>query len=132
MINSYELEEKGYDFMGYTFSDSKQLSFHHLIIPKKDCAKLGLGDGYFLWNGAILRQLTAHDYLHIIEKIDRDTFLQITQILIAENQRKKIDIQLLKQIRFILEHFEKQHQKDVDKKGKTLVKTNYLTERIPL
>jgi len=132
MINSYGLDDKGYDFMGYTFTDQGQLSFHHLIVPKKDCPKLRLGNGYFLWNGAILKQLTAHNYLHTIEKIDRNTFLKITQILIAENQTGEINIELLKQIRFLLEHFEKEHYDETDKKGKILIKSKYITERIPL
>ena len=48
MINSFDLEGKGYDFMGYTFSKPNQLSFHHLIIPKRECSQSGLGDGYVL------------------------------------------------------------------------------------
>lgn len=48
MINSFDLESKGYDFMGYTFSKPNQLSFHHLIIPKRECPQSGLGDGYVL------------------------------------------------------------------------------------
>ena len=34
--------------MGYTFSKPNQLSFHHLIIPKRECPQAGLGDGYIL------------------------------------------------------------------------------------
>ena len=46
MIKEYELMNLGYDFMGYTFNKPNELSFHHLIVPKRDCQKYGLGDGY--------------------------------------------------------------------------------------
>ena len=46
MINVYKLESLGYDFMGYTFDKTRELSFHHLIIPRKDSQKEGIGDGY--------------------------------------------------------------------------------------
>ena len=44
--------------------NKNNLSFHHLIIPHRDCRTLGLGEGYLEWNGAILNQNTSHDYLH--------------------------------------------------------------------
>ena len=69
MINTYKLETLGYDFMGYTFNKTRELSFHHLIIPRKNSKKEGIGDGYVWWNGAILVRDTAHDYLHKIEFI---------------------------------------------------------------
>ena len=81
MIEKYKIKKLKYDFMGYTFKDTKDLSFHHLIVPKRDCKKLGWGQGRFVWNGAILKQDTAHDYLHLIENIDRDMFIAITREL---------------------------------------------------
>ena len=53
MIKKYALMKLKYDFMGYTFSNSSQLSFHHLIVPRRLCKKEGLGDGFYEWNGAI-------------------------------------------------------------------------------
>ena len=117
MINSFDLENKGYDFMGYTFSKPNQLSFHHLIIPKRECPQAGLGDGYILWNGAILKQ---------------DTFWKITKQMIIENRKGNLDLQQLKQIRYFLEIFEKTHKNDTTKEGKKLIKTMYTTDRIPL
>jgi len=46
MVKEYELKKLGYDFMGYTFKNVNELSFHHLIVPRKDCKRKGLGDGY--------------------------------------------------------------------------------------
>jgi len=132
MIDTFELKKLKYDFMGYTFTNPNQLSFHHLIVPKKDCKKAGLGDGYLFWNGAILKQQTSHDYLHIIERLDRDTFLKITNIMIEENKNQKLDLQSLKAIRYLLLNFEKQYKEVTKKDGKKLIRLNYIKDRIPL
>lgn len=46
MIKIYNIRKLGYDFMGYTFNRTNELSFHHLIIPHKDSKKYGIGEGY--------------------------------------------------------------------------------------
>lgn len=46
MIEAYQIKELGYDFMGYTFDNLHELSFHHLIVPHRDCKREGLGEGY--------------------------------------------------------------------------------------
>lgn len=132
MIKQYRLKKLGYDFMGYTFNNTNELSFHHLIVPKKDCKRAGLGDGYLYWNGAILKQSTSHDYLHLIQRIDEDLFKAITDEMIDENVKGKLDIINLKRIREALLYFEKEHQFDRDKKGRVLVKREYICNRIDL
>lgn len=132
MIKTYNIKKCGYDFMGYTFKNPTELSFHHLIVPKKDCKAQGLGEGYLFWNGAILNQHTSHDYLHIIERIDRDAFLKITQFMILENQKGELNINLLKEIRAILLAFEKQYWQETKKDGRQLIRQKYITDRIIL
>lgn len=132
MIKLYNIKKLGYDFMGYTFNRPEELSFHHLIIPHRDCKREGLGEGYLIWNGAILKQETSHEYLHTIELYDRELFLRITKYMIEENQNKKIDIDNLKRIRDLLLYFEAEHQYDTNKKGKKLIKRKYITDRIDL
>ena len=78
MINQFKIMKLGYDFMGYTADKKSSLSFHHLIVPRRLCGQKGLGEGYLYWNGAILRQDTSHDYLHLIEAKDYDMFMAIT------------------------------------------------------
>ena len=102
LFNDFELYKLGYDFMGYTFKNVNELSFHHLIVPRKDCKRKGLGDGYVKWNGAILNQDTAHNYLHTIERIDREIFLEITKEMVEENLRGEVNIENLKRIREML------------------------------
>ena len=132
MIKLYNIKKLGYDFMGYTFRNINELSFHHLIVPHRDCERKGLGDGYLLWNGAILKQETSHEYLHTIELYDRELFLRITKYMIQENENMKIDIDNLKRIRELLLYFEAEHLNDTNKKCKKLIKRKYLTDRISL
>ena len=39
MIKIYNIRKLGYDFMGYKINRMESLSFHHLIIPKRECPK---------------------------------------------------------------------------------------------
>ena len=132
MIKEFQLKKLHYDFMGYTFKRPDELSFHHLIIPHKDCKTQGLGEGYLFWNGAILNQATSHDYLHIIERTERELFLRITKYMIEMNTNKQLDIDNLKRIREILLMFEDKHLEDTNKKGMKLIKRKYITDRISL
>ena len=130
MIKLYDIKKLDYDFMGYTFRNINELSFHHLIVPHRDCKREGLGEGYLLWNGAILKQDTSHEYLHTIERIDREVFLQITKEMVDENNKRKIDIENLKRIRELLLYFEEKYKDIENKQGKKLIKQKYITQRI--
>ena len=133
MINDFKLKKLGYDFMGFSFKRKEQLSFHHLIFARKDCKELHIpSEGYLYWNGAILRQDTSHDYLHIIQRYDDDIFRLITNEMIKENEQGRIDIENLRRIRDLLLYFEKEHCSDKTKKGKYLIKESYVRDRIML
>ena len=109
LVDKFDLIELKYDFMGFYFKNTKELSFHHLIFPSRYCKDFGLGDGLFLWNGAILVRKTAHDYLHIIEKFDIERFYAITRELVKENVQGYLDYKNLKEISDILSGFEKEY-----------------------
>lgn len=126
MIGYYKIMKVKIDFMGYEVNKKNNLSFHHLIVPRRECKSRGLGEGYLWWNGAILNQSTSHDYLHLIEAKDYDMFLAITSEMIDENMKGYLDRNNLLKIRDILEQFEKEHCSDRDKKGNLLIKENYL------
>ena len=133
MINDFKLKKLGYDFMGFSFKRKEQLSFHHLIVARKDCKELHIpSEGYLYWNGAILRQNTSHDYLHIIEKIDPDIFYELTSEMIDENIKGRLDIDNLKRIHDLLLYFEREHDHDASKKGKLLIKREFVTGRVNL
>ena len=119
MIDEYKLLELGFDFMGYTFNEEKSLSYHHLIVPRRKHGK------YSKENGAILVRDTAHDYLHLIERIHRKSFEDITREIINENRQGYIDIKSIERIDEILSEFEDKYDQFVEKKGYFMIKDNY-------
>ena len=132
MVNDFKIMKLGMDFMGYHVNRKQDLSFHHLIIPRRHCKEAGLGEGYLYWNGAILRQNTSHAYLHTIEKIDPDIFYELTSEMIDENIKGRLDIDNLKRIHDLLLYFEREHDHDTSKKGKLLIKREFVTGRVNL
>jgi len=132
MIHTFRIDKLGYDFMGYTFKRKDDLSFHHLIVPHRECKQMGLGEGYQFWNGSVLVQSSSHEYLHTIEYIDPDAFYAISSEMIDENMLRSIEIANLKRIRDILLSFEREHCGDTNKKGKYLIKESYVKDRIKL
>ena len=132
MVNDFKIMKLGMDFMGYHVNRKQDLSFHHLIIPRRHCKEAGLGEGYLYWNGAILRQDTSHEYAHVIEKIDPEIFYELTSEMIDENIKGRLDIDNLKRIHDLLLYFEREHDHDTSKKGKLLIKREFVTTRIPL
>lgn len=132
MVNDFKIMKLGMDFMGYHVNRKQDLSYHHLIIPRRHCKEAGLGEGYLYWNGAILRQDTSHEYAHVIEKIDPEIFYELTSEMIDENIKGRLDIDNLKRIHDLLLYFEREHDHDTSKKGKLLIKREFVTTRIPL
>ena len=132
MVNDFKIMKLGYDFLGYKVNRKQDLSFHHLIIQRRHCKEAGLGEGYLYWNGAILRQNTSHDYLHLIENIDPEIFYELTSEMIDENIKGRLDIDNLKRIHDLLLYFEREHDHDTSKKGKLLIKREFVTGRVNL
>lgn len=132
MIEDFHINKLGYDFMGYKFKNPRELSFHHLIVAKQYCDSLGLGDGYYKWNGAILKRSTSHDYLHLIQRVDDDIFLAITSEMIDENIKGELSVQNLRRIRDLLLYFENRYKERENKKGRKLIKKEYILNRIDL
>lgn len=130
MVNDFNLKKLGYDFAGFHFNRTNDLSFHHLIVPHRDSISFGIGEGYVYWNGAILVQNTSHDYLHLIERINRPMFLAITDELIKENIQGYVDINNIRCIHSVMEEFESRYGDVKSKKGKLLVKREYVKNRI--
>ena len=125
MIEKYRLKKLKYDMMGYMFKRTQDLSFHHTIISHRDCKEMGLGEGYWEWNGSILVQKSSHDFLHIVENYDYDRFLAITSELIDENIKEYVDKANLIAINDILTGFEREYCGKRTKKGNLLIKEEY-------
>lgn len=131
MIAKYKLLELKYDFMGYEFDKEKELSFHHLIVPHRLSQIKNIPeDGYVEWNGAILKQSTAHNYLHIIERYDRDMFDAITNEMVDENNKGYLDLKNILYIDDILKCFEREYSGARTKNGKPLIKEEYTRRRV--
>ena len=129
MFNKYKLAELGHDFMGFSFKRPEEISFHHLIVAKRHCAEMGLGNGEYVWNGSLLVRNTGHDYAHIIERIDPDAFYALTSEMVDMNVKGYLDPENLRYIDDILCSFEREHCGERTKKGKMLIKEEY-TRRV--
>lgn len=139
MINDFKIMKLGMDFMGYEVKKKESLSFHHLVIARRHCKTLQIpSEGYLYWNGSILTQDSrhgesdSHDYLHLIESKDPEIFYEITSEMIDENIKGKLDIDNLRRIHDLLLYFEREHDHDTSKKGKLLIKREFVTRRVPL
>lgn len=126
LIDDFEIYERGYDFMGFLVNQKDQLDFHHLIVGKKYCRILGLGEGYQYENGCILNHNTSHRYLHLIESKDYDKFCYISSEMIDMKIKRKLDLYNLKRIQEILLEFEEENKYAKTKKGKLLIKSEFL------
>ena len=126
MIKIYGLKQIGHDFMGYSLQKNDIYTFHHLIVPHRECKSKGLGEGYLKWNGAILCGSTSHPYLHLIESKDYELFLYLTSELIDINLKNYVDSENIKKIDSSLRSFEREHCSDKTKKGKILIKPEYV------
>lgn len=118
MIRKWDMQS--IDWMGYKKGNDDIFTFHHLIIPNRN------GGPYAMWNGAILCGKTGHPYLHLIENIDYNTFCYITSLLIDENVLGKLDLEIIKEIDFVLKEFENKYKNERGRKGKRLIKQEYM------
>ena len=126
MIKIYKIKELGYDFAGYELQKGDIYTYHHNIIAKRD------GGPETIWNGAVLCGKTIHPYLHLIEYKDPEIFYLITSEMIDENIKGRLDIDNLKRIHDLLLYFEREHDHDTSKKGKLLIKREFVTGRVNL
>lgn len=123
MINEFKVKQIGHDFMGYALQKGDIYTFHHLIIPKR------AGGPNLAWNGAILCGNSSHPYLHIIEAKDYDMFCYITSEMIDENVKRYLDPENVRKIHEVLEQFEREHCADRTKKGKMLIREEFVRRK---
>lgn len=121
----FQLDHNYYDFMGYTYNEKKELSYHH-IQPKN------YGGKTTYENGALLVRDTSHNYIHTIENIDFKLFIEISQILKDEHLRGKITREHIQAIHDVLEFFEKKYSGTYTSKGLPVIKEDFIRRRIKL
>lgn len=123
LFKDYNLEQLGYDFMGYEFGSKKELSTHH-IIPKHSGGKTKTD------NLCILNRYTSHNYIHLIEDTDYKVFLELSKYLMEQIVKGEISRDQLLRINDALEFFEFKFRDEEDRHGDKLIKPEYKEKRI--
>ena len=108
----------GLDWLNYKLIKDK-VTYHHIIKRESNGKRT-------IENGALLMPI-AHQYLHLIENKDIDTYIGINKIFEYINQQKYEPTQEQREIlEYMLKQFEYQHRFDKGSKGKILIKQKYL------
>lgn len=112
----------GYDWLNYKVTQSNPLTFHH-IEKRVDGGKEEIS------NGALITEI-GHQYLHIIECKERDTYLLLNKMFkLINNQKTSPTEEQRELIEYILRDFETVHKNDKNSKGKTLIQYKYLKRK---
>lgn len=108
----------GLDWLNYRLV-KKDLTYHH-ILKKSD------GGKETIENGALLMPI-SHQYLHLIECKDIETYNAINKLFSYINMQKhESTIQQRVYIDYLLSEFERVHKWDKGSKGKLIIKRKYL------
>lgn len=112
----------GLDWMNYEIIPNK-LTIHH-IIKKCDGGKRTIN------NLAILMEV-SHQYLHLIEYVDIDTYKTINKVLKEINTQKHEPYDYQRQnIEELLQDFEYENRWTKDREGKLIIKAKYKKRNI--
>ena len=118
LYKQYDLEQLGYDFMGYEFKSKKELSTHH-ILPRHAGGQTKKN------NLCVLNRYTSHNYIHLIEDTDFKVFLEISKYLLEQVKIGQISTEKLLEIDDILQFFEYKYRDEVTRNGDLLIKPEY-------
>lgn len=125
LYKEYNLEQLGYDFMGYEFGSKKDLSTHH-IIPRHSGGQTKKN------NLCVLTRDTSHNYIHLIEDTDYKYFAKISSFLMEQVKKGEISQDEILRIYELLESFEKKYQNRESKTGGSLIKDEYKIRTLKL
>lgn len=108
----------GLDWMNYKII-RKDMTAHH-IIKKEDGGRLEMS------NIALLMPV-SHQYLHLIEYKDIETYIAINKLFKMINEQGYEPTKEQREvIEYLLREFERLHKSDKGSKGKTLIQRKYL------
>lgn len=117
MLEIYE-PVSGLDWMNYKLNKDN-LTYHHI----KSRASGGKRN---VRNGALLVD-TAHQYLHLIQSHDIETYEMLNNLFrIVNNQRSEPTYEQRQAVEYLLREFERVHRWDKGRKGKLLLQRKYL------
>lgn len=107
------------DWLNYKVTRQNTITFHHIV-------KQEHGGLYTLDNGALLTE-RGHRYLHIIEYKECQIYEALNKMfLIINKQRSTPTIEQREIINYLLDEFYNLHKNDRTKKGKRLIKYDFL------
>ena len=107
------------DWMNYKIVRKADLTFHHI-------KKRWDGGIPTLDNGALLLP-TPHQYLHLIEFRDIDTYKMLNKVFEIVNKQQSEPTQDQREIiEYLLQDFEYHHRWDKNSNGKLLIKRKYI------
>lgn len=105
------------DWLNYKLVKN-DLTFHHIQKREK-------GGKATIDNGALLMPV-GHQYLHLIEYKDIETYIAINKIFrVVNSQRSEPTTEQRKIIEYLLRLFEEKYKWDKGSKGKLLIKEKY-------
>lgn len=106
------------DWMNYKLVKN-DITMHH-IIKREHGGKLEID------NLAILIT-TSHQYLHIIEYRDIETYNAINKLFRYINQQRREPTEEQRQIiEYLLQEFEEKHKDDINSKGNKMIRKSFL------
>lgn len=119
MIDIY-IPNSNLDWMNYKITRKNDLTFHH-ILKKMDGGKKCIENGALL-----LSNPPSHQYLHLIECRDIETYKMINKVFeIVNKQQHEPTKDQREIIEYLLQDFEYHHRWDKNSKGKLLIKSKY-------
>ena len=106
------------DWMNYKLV-KKDITFHHIVKAENQGKRT-------IDNGALIMPV-GHQYLHLIECKDIETYIAINKIFKYVNQQMCEPTREQREIiEYLLQEFEKVHRWDKGNKGKLLIQRKYL------
>lgn len=109
----------GMDWMNYKIVRKEDMTAHH-ILKKEHGGKLEQSNIALILN-------VSHQYLHLIEYKDIETYIALNKIFKIVNEQKHEPTTEQRQIiEYLLQSFESEHKWDKGSKGKLLLKQKYL------
>lgn len=118
MLKIYK-PKSGMDWLNYKIVRKNDMTYHHII-------KRENGGKETFDNGALLLTV-PHQYLHIIEYKDIETYIAINKMFELINKQKTEPTMEQRQIlEYLLKRFEYDHRDDKNSKGNSLIKYEYI------
>ena len=106
------------DWMNYKIV-KKDMTAHH-ILKKEDGGKLE-------WDNIALLMPISHQYLHLIECKDMETYIALNKVFMMINKQMTEPTREQREfIEFLLREFESKHRWDKGSKGKLVLQKKYL------